>query len=378
MDPFTGVGTTLVEADLAGHEAAGFEINPYAAFVSATKLKAHRIDTVELREAAASFKNHMRAGKKPRAEAPKSFRTRSPFYSPKVERKVLSLLDFVDGCDGLVRDSFKLAFAASMVSFSNYSYEPSLGRRSAAGKPEIDDFPVADAVYNKVCRMADDADWYGNARAPRRRRDGRVFEASFLDGYGRLGKSADLLVTSPPYLNNYHYNRNTRPHMYWLGMCSSSGDLRRLEEMNFGTYWQTVRERDRIELEPAASDRAIECVLSEIRSKNADRGIYGGRGWANYAAQYFNDCSRFAKAAMQCVRPGGAALIVIGNSIIQGVHVPTDRFLAKIASAHGFEVRGIDVPRSTRVGNSITDSAVRVGGSGGRKLYEAVVELRRP
>ena len=28
LDPFAGVGTTLVEADLAGHEAIGFEINP--------------------------------------------------------------------------------------------------------------------------------------------------------------------------------------------------------------------------------------------------------------------------------------------------------------------------------------------------------------
>ena len=31
LDPFAGVGTTLVEAILAGHDAIGFEINPYAA-----------------------------------------------------------------------------------------------------------------------------------------------------------------------------------------------------------------------------------------------------------------------------------------------------------------------------------------------------------
>ena len=34
LDPFAGVGTTLVEADLAGHDAVGFEINPYAAFAA--------------------------------------------------------------------------------------------------------------------------------------------------------------------------------------------------------------------------------------------------------------------------------------------------------------------------------------------------------
>ena len=55
LDPFSGVGTTLVEADLAGHEAVGFEINPYAAFASRTKLKAHRASPEALRNVAAEL-----------------------------------------------------------------------------------------------------------------------------------------------------------------------------------------------------------------------------------------------------------------------------------------------------------------------------------
>ena len=38
LDPFAGVGTTLIEADLAGHESVGFEINPYAVFAARAKL----------------------------------------------------------------------------------------------------------------------------------------------------------------------------------------------------------------------------------------------------------------------------------------------------------------------------------------------------
>ena len=44
LDPFAGVGTTLIEADLAGHDAVGFEINPYAVFAARTKLGAHRLE----------------------------------------------------------------------------------------------------------------------------------------------------------------------------------------------------------------------------------------------------------------------------------------------------------------------------------------------
>jgi len=63
---------------------------------------------------------------------------------------------------------------------------------------------------------------------------------------------------------------------------------------------------------------------------------------------------------------------------VQGVHVPTDRFLAKIALHHDLEILDIHTPRPTRVGNSITNSSVRRGTAGRTKLYESVVEIRQP
>lgn len=49
LDPFAGVGTTLLEAVLLGHQAIGFEINPYAALASKVKLNACHISTERLR-----------------------------------------------------------------------------------------------------------------------------------------------------------------------------------------------------------------------------------------------------------------------------------------------------------------------------------------
>ena len=382
LDPFAGVGTTLIEADLAGHEAVGFEINPYAAFAAQTKLKAHRVDPDYLRSAVGRFRAFMeqgeRRGTKPRTAPPASFRTRAPFYSPKVEQKVLLALDFIAGQEPRITDIYRLAFAATMVNYSNYSYEPSLGRKTAVGRPDVEDYDVAEAMMSKVLQMAADAAWYHDARGPRRRKDGRIFKRSFFDGYSNLeAGSVDLLITSPPYLNNYHYNRNTRPHLYWLGFCSSPSDLKHLEELNFGTYWQNARDQDRVDLDPSIKDKTILETLAQVREKNPDKGIYGGSGWANYAARYFNDCVRFVEGAAWCLRSGATALVVIGNSILQGVPIPTDRFLAKIAEPRGFEVAGIHVPRDKRVGNSILNSSVRAGKTNGSSLYESIVELRR-
>ena len=382
LDPFAGVGTTLIEADLAGHAATGFEINPYAAFAARAKLGAHRLEPAQLKAAASDFIAFMeeggRSGRVPMASPPAAFRTRAPFYSPAVARKVLLALDFMAGQEPPVAALFRLAFAATMVGYSNYSYEPSLGRKASVGRPEVNDSDVAGAIAGKLRQMADDAAWYRTTRTNPEREDGRVVEKSFFEGYATLeAGSVDLLVTSPPYLNNYHYNRNTRPHLYWLGFCSSPHDLKRLEKLNFGTYWQNARDEERIDLDPSIDDGAIHDALDTVRRRNPEKGVYGGNGWANYAARYFNDCARFLDGAAWCLRPGATALVVIGNSILQGVPIPTDRFLAAIAKSRGFAVAGIHVPRETRAGSSIVESSVRAGKAAGAALYESVVELRR-
>ncbi len=384
LDPFAGVGTTLVEADLAGHSGSGFEINPYAAFAAQLKLSAYRLPITALRSVIDALSHHALTveanGTMPTSIPPPGFRTRSPFYSPEVERKVLLLMDFVSRqTDTQIVAALRLAFAATMVEYSNYSYEPSLGRRTAVGRAEVKDHPVALRVAHKLTQMLEDAQWYRQHRVYGARPDGCVHLQSFFDSYQQIeAQSIDLIVTLPPYANNYHYNRNTRPHLYWLGFCDSPKDLKPLEEQNFGTYWQRARERQHIPLDPSITDRDIARTLEKIRCQHTDRGIYGGEGWANYITTYLNDCVRFMAGVKWCLRKRATALVVIGNSIVQGVHVPTDRFLAKIASHHDLEIVGIHTPRPTRVGNSITNSSVRRGTAGRTKLYESVVEIRQP
>jgi DNA modification methylase len=189
--------------------------------------------------------------------------------------------------------------------------------------------------------------------------------------------SVDLVITSPPYLNNYHYNRNTRPQLYWLGYAGNPKDLKPLEFSNFGKYWQTVRGQDRIDLRFSLPGTDLEERLQTLREANPDKGVYGGNGWANYAASYFNDCHAFSKALKYVLKPKGSAVVVIGNSILQGIMIPTDQYFGKIAESVGLDLVRVEIPRAERVGNSIIQSDVRVvKAKKSHQLYEAVVELR--
>ena len=117
MDPFAGVGTTLVEANRLGLDSIGFEINPFAHLVSAVKLRSKDISLKQLAEAADQYETfmktaeqlpgpdghfadahppscHSRAGENPagdrpgpRRSPPPGFKSRIAFYSPMVEER---------------------------------------------------------------------------------------------------------------------------------------------------------------------------------------------------------------------------------------------------------------------------------------------------
>ncbi len=385
LDPFAGVGTTLVEGVLRGCDSYGFEINPYASLACEVKLHSLKRDAEGICDLARKLDERLREQledprAEPESEPPAGFRTRDPFYSPEVERQILFVVDFIDRMED-PRDKrlLKLALGAVMVGVSNYSYEPSLGRRVSAGKAPILDADVPKILRDKLDAMARDIESlrpaYGNRLSAV---ESRVFTESFLEhGAARLGKGGiDVLITSPPYLNNYHYVRNTRPQMFWLGFADEASDLRDLAESSFGKFWQTVRSEPEISL--SFDYPELEEKLAFVRSLNTEKGAYGGPGWANYAATYFNDCRRFCEAAAAVMRPGGLVVVVIGNNILQGVEFKTDQFFAHIAEKAGFDVLELHRVRKKRTGSSIVNSSVRAGTTKKKtELYETAVELRR-
>lgn len=378
LDPFAGVGTTLVRAFLNGYKTVGFEINPYAALACRVKLSCSTIDLKALDRYIEKFRVAVTNGEAPRSQTPPEFVSRIPFFSKSVELQVLAVLDFIASIRNRdIADLFKLAFGSVMVSFSNYSYEPSLSSRPGAGKPLIENADVVKTVYKKLQEIAADIRWAKDEiKRTGKPGEGTVFPIDFLTQAAIIAKgSIDLMVTSPPYMNNYHYIRNTRPQLFWLSLVSSPKELKFLEEANFGKYWQTVRGSKPLDLQFQHDE--LSDILNVIRQTRSDKGVYGGSGWANYVTSYFNDTRRFLTGLKRVLKKGGTGVIVIGNSIIQGHEIKIDHVLADLAKQIGLGVEGIHCLRSKRVGASITQSAVRRGEKSTASLYESAVILRK-
>ena len=225
--------------------------------------------------------------------------------------KVLTVMDFIQEQHKQVADLLRLAFAATIVDIPTIRTNQVWDGKERSGVLMSKIFPVVQTLTEKLAQMANDIEWYNETRVIHDRAGAEIYQQSFLSEYHRVPcESVDIIVTSPPYMNNYHYNRNTRPQRYWLGFCQNPGDLKSLENLNFGTYWQNARYKDDVALNPTVTDPQILETLEMIRSQNTDKGVYGGVGGANYATIYLNDCVRFIRGVVWTLRPGGTAIVV--------------------------------------------------------------------
>lgn len=398
LDPFAGVGTTNVEALKAGCNTIGCEINAFAALAAHGKITCVDVSTDQFEDEITTFHSSLMevetevdrrwdAGVQqpfcplvegPASRRPQHFRSRIPFFSPPIEAKFLYALEWVRSLNEPNRTLFKAALGATMVRFSNYTYEPSLGSRPAAGKPLIHNAAVADVVCAKLSEMLDDIRFVKGIHSSRwQPRERVIHNASYFTCQLPVD-SVSLIITSPPYMNNYHYVRNTRPQLYWLELINDPKELRDYESQSFGKFWQTVRQSRPIS--PTFPLGELSEKIEKLRSLNTERGPYGGPGWANYVATYFNDAKLFLERVKLHLRTDARAIIVVGNSIIQGVEFRVDEYFALLAELVGLKTEAIEVVRTKRVGTSILDSSVRSAPNGrknGARLYDAAVIVKK-
>ena len=157
----------------------------------------------------------------------------------------------------------------------------------------------------------------------------------------KLNSLFDLVVTSPPYPNNYDYADSTRLEMTFWGDVNSWGDLQSAVRRHLVRSCSQHAAAERLSLPILLEDTAVlpirdelESVcskLSQIRQTKAGKKTYH-----TMVAAYFCDLSRVWRSLRQITKPRGKVAFVIGDSAPYGIYVPSDRWLGELALAAGF------------------------------------------
>ncbi|MCX6022108.1 MAG: DNA modification methylase, partial [Chloroflexi bacterium] len=152
---------------------------------------------------------------------------------------------------------------------------------------------------------------------------------------------ADLIITSPPYANNFDYADATRLEMSFMGEVNGWGDIHKAVRQHLicsctqhvpyvGKVSGLLQDKN---LDPIRA--AITSVCEQLGSEKETHG--GKKAYDGMIAAYFSDMAMVWHALRRICRPDALVCFVIGDSAPYGVYVPVDQWLGELAIASGFK-----------------------------------------
>lgn len=334
LDPFAGCGTTVLVAEEAHVKAIGLEAHPFLVRVGQAKLR-RGSDPNRFRQLA----REVRAAAKHQTASTEHY----PALIHKCyHRPALEQLDSLRRAIESARDDspeWELVWLALVSSLRASSYVntaqwqyilPNKTKKNVVDP--LDSFDLRVSMFFRD--MLGFADIPQDVRGEIVNCDARTCDI-VPDGF------ATLVVTSPPYPNNYDYADATRLEMCFLGEICGWSDLqakvrRHLVRACSQHVPQRAVDLDRTlaasELEPIRKEITDVCAqLQEIRKTKGGKKTYH-----LMVACYFLDLARVWRSLRRVCDTPSRLCFVVGDSAPYGVYVPVFKWLTSLAEAAGF------------------------------------------
>lgn len=378
LDPFSGTGTTVIEAKLAGMVGVGLEANAFPHFASTVKTDWHIDPDILLKLAEETADQALSALQSqgisdlPSGILPDvPLRTLDPAaesiliknsISPLPLHKTLMLLDCLKEHEHhRIFNYGLLALGNALVnSIGNLRFGPEVG----VGKKKKD-APVVAPWLAEIRRMAEDiASLPGGTYL-----DCRIHLADSRSLRQVVApQSVEAVITSPPYPNEKDYTRTTRLESVVLGFIKDKQELRALKKTLIRSNTRGVYKSDRDDIW-VEDHEEIQGIADAIEDRRIELNKTSGfeRMYPRVTRLYFGGMARHLAEIRSVLKPGAMLAYVVGDQASYlRVLIQTGRLLADIAGTLGYEVVRIDLFRT------------RFATATQMELREEVVVLRWP
>jgi hypothetical protein len=360
LDPFCGVGTSLLAADEAFAEMGlprprlrGIEVNPYVAFVARTKLDWHSYDPAALMRAASVSLNGVKLGRTP--TIPKLSTFHDPrFIEPEDLSRLLDLRDKVRMVARRRREQRPLL--VGLAAAAEQIFHLRKDGRALRFTPRPDRVSVTEAVSATWNGIAEDLQISPRRSAP----DHRVLLGDGRRADDELGRQRfDVILFSPPYLNNIDYTEVYKLELWLLEFIRSPKAMVTQRKRTFRSHPSCIF--------PSYSDATFAEVirlLGPAFRRLLDHASGEHKWRRRLFAGYFADTLRTLRGCRKLLAENGRVFLITGNSLhgtaVHPVPVATDVWTALVARAAGLRVDkilvGRDLPRRTLPGTLLRES----------------------
>jgi len=335
LDPFAGIGTAVLAAEKAGVRAYGIEAQPFIARIARTKLLWYT-DRQRFYDLAEAIINAAQSRRDPPPTCPPLIQK---CYSENIVRHLYNLRyaweDLHD--ESPASELAWLAIVSILRPCSLAGTAP--WQYILPRKTKVKVSPPYETFRLQVQRMLSDmAVWQSFAA----RYDGEILQADARLCPGISDCSIGLVITSPPYANNYDYADATRLEMTFFGEVKGWGDLHEKARR-----WLMRSCSQHVSIEQATLAPLLESLsgvtfFSEITDVcerlTQEKLTHGGKkDYDVMIAAYFSDMKSVWKSLRRVCADGSEVCFVIGDSAPYGVYVPVDKWLGEIAILVGFK-----------------------------------------
>ncbi len=293
LDPFMGVGTTLLASREYGVNSVGFDVSPLPVFASMVKTRDYEKEKVK------EWSKWLFSQKFHKVNARVSGIVRRAF-SPHVLDDILFFREIIAGIpEGDIRDLFLLALISSSNKCS-YAYKD--GAVIKFRKRPIP--PLREMLKRTIKRMIKDIEALELKPVKARPYLGDARNILLDD------ESVDIIITSPPYLNKIEY---TKIYSIELELFFPYIHVNNMIDSAIGTDVRVSTE-DIMELEKYLSPDDPEIAF-----------------------KYMKDMKKAISEMGRVLKPGGYAVIVVGNGCFPDRVVESDVIFSQIAEDIGLE-----------------------------------------
>lgn len=355
LDPFCGVGTSLLagqmlakRCDKSDLEVVGIERNPFLKFVSETKLRWHQYEAQRVKQAAAYLLNGG-TGSYDGPLPPLSTFHREDIYDTNTLRCLLAFKEAIRSqYAGQEEEKLLLLGYATVVEAVSGVRKDGRALRVVPNKRRLPVEIVLESVWDNLATDLELAEhYYRPLNGHVVLGDGRTLRADDDPLYDP-GKF-DLILYSPPYLNNIDYTEVYKLELWLSGFVQAEDEFRSLRFQTLRSH-PSVRFRDPITITQDSRLDEVNATLDTlIQALPKDRHF----SWrAELFPGYFDDMYIALKRQIEVLESGGWIFCVVGNSLHGPKDEPEARLLiaadlliATIASRLGLEVKAIQVAR---------------------------------
>ncbi len=346
LDPFSGSGTTNIEALLNRRHSVGIDVDPFSRFLSIVKTKPlNEQDLIKTKNVLLDSVKKYHPKKVDESDIP-IFPYRDNWFNKEIIYELAYLKKTIDNLEvnNYVKDFYKICFSSIIRSVSNADDNCT---RTVIRKKLNKIVNPADALkrftetilinipkmieFSNICPIDINAVFSENMDARK---------INYPENY------FDLAVTSPPYANAVDYPRTHQLEIYWLGIAN--GSLTPLKKKHVGTESVSVENYKNLhKINIPEADK----VISNIFEKDKRRAFI--------VYNFLKDMYLNLIETHRVLKDNGRYVLVVGNNRIRGEIFENWKYILQLSDKIGFKIENyfaseiirhfIKVPREERI-----------------------------